>query len=149
MMGALDHQARVLRALVGYLAALVGREPGGLLEVRWRHEDGMRRRVFRARDELSAAAAAIGTRTDVYVGCVARRQRPGGLDALGKVWVLWVDCDTPEAVAALQAFSPAPAIVIRSGIIRSDQLQRGWRRADRCWRHVASESESDVAGGRR
>ncbi len=113
-----DDQAGTLRPLVGYLAALVGREPNGLLEVRWRHNAGMHRRVFRVRDEFAAAAAEIvklGARTDVYVGCAPRRRRPGGLDALARVWVLWVDCDTPAAVAALQQFSPAPAIIVKSG----------------------------------
>ena len=70
-----------------YLDALVGREPTGVLEVRWRHGDGMRRRVYRVADELVGAAAAItalGARTDVYVGCAPRRSRtrpahgPGG-----------------------------------------------------------------------
>jgi len=68
------------RALLVYLSALVGREPSGLLEVRWRHGDGMKRRVYRVGDELGAAAAAIaelGSRTDVYVGCAApARRRP-------------------------------------------------------------------------
>jgi hypothetical protein len=68
--------------------------------------------------QLPAAAAQIvelGARTDAYVGCAPRRRRPGGHGALGSVWALWVDCDTPGAVAALGRFSPAPAIVIRSG----------------------------------
>lgn len=106
------------RALLVYLSALVGREPSGLLEVRWRHGAGMKRRVYRVGDELGAAAAAIvelGSRTDVYVGCAPRRRRAGGLDAVQRVWVLWADCDTPEAIAALDAFRPAPAIVVRSG----------------------------------
>ena len=106
------------RALLVYLSALVGREPNGMLEVRWRHGDGMKRRVYRVGDELGAAAAAIGelgSRTDVYVGCAPRRRRAGGLDAVQRVWVLWADCDTPAAIAALDAFRPAPAIVVRSG----------------------------------
>jgi RepB DNA-primase from phage plasmid/CHC2 zinc finger len=106
------------RGLLVYLSALVGREPSGLLEVRWRHGDGMKRRVYRVGDELVAAAAAIGdlgSRTDVYVGCAPRRGRAGGLDAVQRVWVLWADCDTPAAIAALDAFRPAAAIVVRSG----------------------------------
>jgi hypothetical protein len=106
------------RRVIVYLAALVGRERSGLLEVRWRHGDGMRRRFYRTADELTAAAAAIlelGARTDVYVGCAPRARSAGGRDAVVRAWVLWVDCDTPEAVAALQAFTPAPAIVVRSG----------------------------------
>jgi hypothetical protein len=103
---------------MAYLNALVGREPGGLLEVRWRHEDGMRRGVYRAADELPAAVRAIlelGASTDVYVGCAPRAERAGGVDAVARAWVLWADCDTAESIAALQAFRPAPAIVVRSG----------------------------------
>jgi len=101
-----------------YLDALVGRERSGVLEVRWRHGDGMRRRVYRVADELVDAGAAImelGARTDVYVGCAPRCRRAGGRDAVARVWVLWVDCDRPAASAALDAFRPAPAIVVRSG----------------------------------
>lgn len=106
------------RVLLVYLAALVGREPNGLLEVRWRHDIGMKRRVYRVADELAAAAEEIqrlGARTDVYVGCAPRRQRAGGLAAIGRVWVLWVDCDTPRAISALNAFGAQPAIIVRSG----------------------------------
>lgn len=106
------------RGLMAYLNALVGREPEGVLEVRWRHEDGMRRRVYRAADELPAAAEAIlelGARTDVYGGCAPRAERAGGLEAVVRAWVLWADCDTAESIAALQAFRPAPAILVRSG----------------------------------
>jgi hypothetical protein len=110
------------RRVVVYLAALVGREPAGLLEMRWRHDDGMRRRFYRAADELPAAAAAIiqhGARTDVYVGCAPRSRRAGGLDAIARAWVLWVDCDSPQAVAALARFTPPPSIVLRSGTGRA------------------------------
>lgn len=105
-------------ALTAYLGALVGREPTGLLEVRWRHGDSMKRRTYRVADELLHAATAIeelGSKTDVYAGCAPRRRRAGGLEAIERVWVLWVDCDTPEAIAGLQAFRPAPAMIVRSG----------------------------------
>jgi hypothetical protein len=137
------------RALMAYLNALVGRESGGLLEVRWRYEDGMRRGVYRAADELPAAVRAIlelGASTDVYVGCAPRTGRPGGLNAVARAWVLWADCDSPQAIAALQAFRPTPAILVRSGIIRSGQLERGCGRADRCWRHVISEGRLGSRG---
>ncbi|MGI9097119.1 MAG: hypothetical protein ACR2H2_01260 [Solirubrobacteraceae bacterium] len=135
-----------------YLAALAERERSGLLEVRWRHGDGMHRRLYRVRDELPMAAAAIvrlGARTDVYVGCAPRVGRAGGLDAIKHTWVLWVDCDTPAAVAALQRFAPAPAIVVRSGVIRSGRARLRCRWAVRCRRHVFGRADATrgVSGG--
>src|SRR3954471_1650106 len=106
-----------MRPLLVYLGALVGREPVGRLEVRARRGAGMSQRVYPTRS-LGAAAAAItrlARRTDVYVGCAPRRRRPGGLDAVARAWALWGDCDTPEALARLAAFEPAPSIVVRSG----------------------------------
>ena len=106
-----------LRPLLVYLGALVGREPTGRLEVRARRGAGMSQRVYPSRT-LGAAAAAItrlARHTDVYVGCAPRRGVPGGLDAVARVWVLWADCDSEDAVERLAAFTPAPAIVVRSG----------------------------------
>jgi RepB DNA-primase from phage plasmid/CHC2 zinc finger len=51
----------------------------------------------------------------VYVGCAPRTGGAGGLDAVARAWALWADCDTAESIAALQAFRPAPAILVRSG----------------------------------
>src|SRR4051812_25490862 len=109
--------AGALRPLVVYLAALVGREPDGLLELRARRGDGMSQRVFPVGQLAEAARviARLGRRTDVYVGCAPRRDRAGGLDAVARGWALWADCDTPEAVARVAAFEPAPSIVVRSG----------------------------------
>src|SRR4051812_31909221 len=106
-----------MRPLLVYLGALVGREPAGRLEVRAPRGAGMSQRVYPVHS-LGAAAAAItrlARRTDVYVGCAPRRRRPGGLDAVDRVWVLWADCDSEDAVERLAAFTPAPAIVVRSG----------------------------------
>lgn len=142
-----------------YLDALVGREPSGVLEVRWRHGDGMRRRVYRVADELVGGAAAImalGARTDVYVGCAPRRSRAGGRDAVARVWVLWADCDSPAASAALDAFQPAPAIVVRSG--SGENRHAYWTltgslsvhdatRANRRLAHVLGACESAVTSG--
>ncbi len=124
-------QSTEQRRLVVYLGALVGREHTGLLEVRWRHGNGMRRRVYRAADELPVAVTAIlelGARTDVYVGCAPRAGRAGGLDVIARVWVLWVDCDTSQAIAAMGAFTPPPSIVVRSG---SDEHRHAYWTLDR------------------
>ena len=64
---------------------------------------------------LLETVVGLGERTDVYIGCAPRRQRHGGKAAIENVWTLWVDIDGPGALAALQAFRPLPAIVIRSG----------------------------------
>jgi hypothetical protein len=106
-----------LRPLLGYLAVLAGRDPGGLLETRARSARGMRRRFFAATRLPDAAASLLGDarHTDVYVGCVPRRRRAGDRQALGRGWVLWVDCDDPDAVDALGDFEPRPSIIVRSG----------------------------------
>jgi hypothetical protein len=106
------------RALAAFLALLVARERGGLLEVRVRRaEGGMLQRFHRA-GRLGEAAdelLELGARTDVYVGCAPRLRLAGDRGALGAAWVLWVDCDGPASVARLAQFVPAPAVVVRSG----------------------------------
>jgi hypothetical protein len=103
-----------------FLAALAGSAGRGeLLELRYRLDDGQRMgQVFdhpsRLRG-LATRAIALGRRTDVYVGCAPRTRRHGGRDAVDRAFVLWVDCDGEDAVAALAEFEPAPAIVISSG----------------------------------
>ncbi len=103
-----------------FLAALAGTaRRGELLELRYRLDDGQRMgqifdRATRLR-RLAARAIALGRRTDVYVGCAPRTRRHGGRDAVDGAFVLWVDCDGEDAVAALADFEPEPTIVIGSG----------------------------------
>lgn len=88
-----------------------------LVELRIRRRDGgMNQQFFstRALDRAATAIATLAARTDVYVGVVPRTRRAGGRDAVGRVAVLWADCDGSEACAALNAFQPAPTIVVRS-----------------------------------
>src|SRR4051812_3271624 len=90
---------------------------------------------------LATRAIALGRRTDVYVGCAPRTRRYGGRDAVERAYVLWADCDGEAAVAALERFEPAPAIVVASGTgpnchaywpltepLARDELQRANRR---------------------
>ena len=103
-----------------FLAALAGTaDRRELIELRYRLEDGQRMgQVFDRPDRLrglATRAIALGRRTDVYVGCAPRTRRHGGRDAVAHAFVLWVDCDGEDAVAALREFRPAPAIVIASG----------------------------------
>jgi hypothetical protein len=114
-LSAVDRDARVLTA---FLALLVARERGGLLEVRVRRaEGGMLQRFHRAGRLRDAAdeLLELGARTDVYVGCAPRLRHAGDRGALGAAWVLWVDCDGAASVARLAEFVPAPAVVVRSG----------------------------------
>jgi DNA primase RepB-like protein/CHC2-type zinc finger protein len=109
---------RDARVLPAFLALLVGRERGGLLEARVRREEGGMLQRFHPAGRVRAAAdelLKLGAQTDVYVGCAPRLRRAGHLSALGSVWALWVDCDGAASVARLAAFTAAPAVVVRSG----------------------------------
>src|SRR4051794_33991301 len=105
--------ARFLTALAG----TAGSEE--LIELRYRLADGQRMgQLFEPvtrLQRLTTRAVALGRRTDVYVGCAPRTRRHGGRDAVKRAFVLWVDCDGKDAVAALEDFEPAPSIVIASG----------------------------------
>jgi CHC2 zinc finger len=67
-------------------------------------------------DAVIGEIARSAAWTDVFVGVVARARRGGGRrDLVERASVLWVDCDTPAAAEALDAFGPAPSIVVASG----------------------------------
>jgi hypothetical protein len=103
---------------VAYMAMLAGPEPVGFLELRHRRggRGGMRQRFFdAAKPQAAATAATVLCQTgDVYVGCAPRSREAGGKDAVDHGWTLWVDCDDPQAIAALERFEPQPAIVVRT-----------------------------------
>ncbi len=106
-------------AVVHYLRALYAHAPKrSFVELRYRTLNAMRQ-TFHPACELDAISAEIITRapaSDVYLGVIPRRRRGGGRDDLvSEARVLWVDCDTPEAVAALRATSPRPSIAVASG----------------------------------
>jgi RepB DNA-primase N-terminal domain len=103
-----------------FFGALAGRATADeLVELRYRLDDGQRmgqlfERPARLRG-LATRAIFLGRRSDVYVGCAPRTRRHGGSDSVARAFVLWVDCDGEDAVAALREFEPEPAIVIASG----------------------------------
>lgn len=101
------------------LAALVGGEPaGGLVEVRWRRPGSRWGQLWhdcRRTEALIESVLEIGATRDCFIGCGPRRSEHGGCAAIERVWALWADCDGSEAVQALAAFEPAPAVVVRSG----------------------------------
>ncbi len=106
------------RDLRRYLETLAGRAPASsLLELRVRVGEAMVAEFLPIHAHEAQAAAILdrASSTDVYVGCVPRVRRSGTKDAIGDVWVLWAECDGPEAARAAQAYSPRPPVVIGSG----------------------------------
>ena len=104
--------------LTAFLALLVARERGGLLEVRVRRaEGGMVQRFHRtgrlreAADELLELGARERRLRRMRAAPAAHRRSRRA----GAAWVLWVDCDGGASVARLAEFVPAPAVVVRSG----------------------------------
>lgn len=107
-----------MSGLFPYLDMIVGAEAEGFAELRWRLRSGAMGREFvgvRDRRRLATLIEARGRASDLYVGVAPRVRHEGGRDAVERVHVLWADCDEPEAVTALDAFSPPPSMVIGSG----------------------------------
>jgi hypothetical protein len=107
------------KQIVAYLAALHAGDSGGrLVELRWRTPRGMARAFYPASAvaDIAARAVRLGEVTDVYAGVVARWRPAGTLaDVAGGARVAWADCDSPQSVAALAAFTPAPSLLVASG----------------------------------
>jgi hypothetical protein len=91
--------------------------PRTLLDVRYRTEEGGIARIFLPATSNVAASTieSIGSRTDVYVGCALRVRRRGTRDDIAPTALVWADCDTPEALAALEAFPFRPTMIVASG----------------------------------
>lgn len=69
-----------------------------------------------ALDDVVAEVSRRASSTDVFVGVLPRWRRGGGRrDMVDRASVLWVDCDTPDAAAALEVFRPAASMVVASG----------------------------------
>jgi len=101
-----------------FLAMIGGGDRDGFFEVRWPRSAGSWGQLFhpvtRPRS-LVETILNLGRNTDAYVGAAPRTHRHGGTEAIGAVYSLWADCDGPDAVAGLDAFTPAPSVVILSG----------------------------------
>ena len=103
------------QALPAQLAAFAGGESASsFLELRCLRAGGeVGPRRFFPVSELRKAAAWALTREDlhVYVGAAPRVRERGRAQDVERAWALWVDCDSPESVAALRRFDPLPSIV--------------------------------------
>jgi hypothetical protein len=115
-------------ALRPWLAMLAGNEPdGGDLELRHKPRGGAMRRLgfypTRDRERIGVLISRAAKAGDVWAGVAPRREvyrrrdhkRSGGLDAIARVWCLWVDADTPDACGALRTFEPAASVLVCSG----------------------------------
>lgn len=88
------------------------------IDLRLIRRDGPAKEEFLPRADVVAVADwAIDRRErgDVYVGVLPRVERRGGREAVGTARVVWVDCDSPESVAALAAFPLSPSMTVKSG----------------------------------
>src|SRR4051794_760338 len=87
------------RQISRFLGVLAGdRDPGELIELRYRVDGQRMGQLFEPPDRLrglATRALALGRRTDVYVGCAPRTWRHGGRRAVERAFVLWADCDGP------------------------------------------------------
>lgn len=107
--------------LATYCGALFGAEPaGGFIEVRYRRtgdQPGMGQLWLPVEQPAIGFGSIVGMgrRTDVYIGVLPRVERRGSRDAIERGNVLFVDCDTPEAIEALEGFAPAPSLIVGSG----------------------------------
>lgn len=95
-----------------------GAQPGELIDLRRIHPGKPALEEFVPVAEIAVAATWAQARRgkgDVYVGVLPRGRRAGGRDAISAGRAVWVDCDTPEAVAALAEFALEPSMAILSG----------------------------------
>jgi len=105
--------------LVAWLDCLFSGEPEtSFAELRWRLRSGRMGREFVGlgdRRRLAAMIVARGRSSDLYLAVAPRVRQEGGRDAIARVHAVFVDCDSPESIEALERFEPAPSMVIRSG----------------------------------
>jgi hypothetical protein len=58
---------------------------------------------------------ARGRTTDLFVGVAPRVRQEGGRDAVERCHAVFVDCDSPESIEALERFDPPPSMIVCSG----------------------------------
>jgi hypothetical protein len=100
------------------LRAVKRDETDGFIEIRAKVPGGGMRAEFCAVEKVASAvkyALQVGQSADTFVGMAVRSRPEGSAEAVDRVWILWADCDTDEALDRLQTFEPKPSIVVRSG----------------------------------
>jgi hypothetical protein len=66
-------------------------------------------------DAIRAEILAASPFADVYIGAAPRTCQDGTVNGIARVWCVWVDVDTRDALQRLARFPIPPSIVIRSG----------------------------------
>jgi hypothetical protein len=110
--------ASPVNAAALHLRALTAQAPPDtFLDVRYRTPGRAFARFFLAVHAPDAARTLIrlGRQADVYVGCAPRTRHRGRREDIAPTPLLWADCDTPDAIAALARFRPAPTMIVASG----------------------------------
>jgi hypothetical protein len=104
---------------VAYLSALYAdARPSGLVELRWRTSAGMAQAFHpvHAVPAIAEELVRLGAQTDIYVGVLPRWRAAGSVgDVDAGARVAWADCDSLQAAAALEGFTPAPSLLVASG----------------------------------
>jgi hypothetical protein len=82
-------------------------------------------------DALERYAATLAPSYDVWLGAAARARRGGKAEHVAWSAMLWADCDSPRACSALQTFTPAPTLVVRSSTLAEEgEHRQAWWRLD-------------------
>jgi hypothetical protein len=91
--------------------------PHALLDVRYRTSGHDLGQLFLDADAHNAARTIIRVSrwTDVYVGVAPRVRRRGTREDIAPTPLLWADCDSPTALAALHSFQPPATMIVTSG----------------------------------
>lgn len=106
------------------LTIIAGRETTGFIELRWPVRGSFGSGMGQSFHDLSTPhwlnscrreIESLDGRTDVFVGAAPRTRREGGRAAVARAWCLWVDADSPGAVAKLGEFRHPPTLMIHSG----------------------------------
>jgi hypothetical protein len=102
------------------LAAIVGRDRSGFLELRHALPDSSspRQQKFFPVGDLAAAAdfaLRTGQTLATYVGNAPRLREGGKTTDVGRAWILSADCDSIDSLDALNAFTPAPTLIVHTG----------------------------------
>jgi len=101
------------------LDCVLGAEPEtSFAEIRFRLRSGGMGREFVGlsdRRRLASMIVARGRSTDLYLAVAPRVRQEGGRDAVERCHAVFVDCDSPESIEALERFDPPPSMIVCSG----------------------------------